>query len=164
MGATVSTTKKVIIKRPPKTIKEKAFVREYMANGGNGVQAIKATYNPKNTNVANHLAYKNLQKLDISAIFDKAGLSDDAIAQTLRDAIGATNRMGQPDWLPRLKSAEMALKVKGHFKERIEHSGAVGVYPILGGASKGAAATGTIDSIGAGGEGVEVSDEKGIVE
>ena len=130
MGAT-----KERVKRPPKTIKEKIFVDNYIKTGSPHAAAL-AAYNVSDKN-ASALAYTTLKKLDISTIFEKAGLTDDAIAQTLRDAMGALRGKDMPDWLPRLKATEMALKVKGHFKERIEHSGSVGVYPILGGASKG---------------------------
>ena len=125
-----------INKHKPRTIKQKRFVKEYIKSGGNATQAAMVAYPNAGYQTAAAIASNNLKSLDIVAIFDKAGLTDEAIAKTLYKASRAKKDNGHPDWLPRLKASEMALKVRGHFKERIEHMGAVGVYPILGGLSK----------------------------
>lgn len=119
-----------------RTVKQKRFIKEYIKSGGNGTKAAMVAYPGTTYSSAASIATRNLEKLDIATIFDNAGLTDEAIATTLNEARSATRDNGKPDWLPRLKASEMALKVRGHFKERIEHMGSVGVYPILGGLTK----------------------------
>lgn len=123
-------------KLKPRTLKQKRFIKEYIKSGGNATRAAMIAYPNTTYNSAAVIANENLNKLDIIAIFDNAGLTDEAIATTLNEARSATRDNGKPDWLPRLKASEMALKVRGHFKEKIEHMGSVGVYPILGGLTK----------------------------
>jgi hypothetical protein len=119
----------------PRTVKQRRFIKEYVKTGNATTAALIAYPNATFTS-AQQIASVNLKKLDITAIFDQAGLTDQRIAKTLYRAFFAKRPDGKPDWLPRLKASEMALKVRGHFKERIEHMGSVGVYPILGGVSK----------------------------
>ena len=122
------------IKHEPRTIKQRKWVKEYIKTG-NATEAARVAYNGITNRTAQQVGFENASKLDITAIFDRAGLTDARIANTLYRAMRAKRSDGKPDWLPRLKASEMALKVRGHFKERIEHMGAVGVYPILGGLS-----------------------------
>ena len=132
----------------PRTIKQRKWAKALIETGS-PTEAARIAY-PGTTEITiRTIASENSKKLDITAVFDKAGLTDYWIADTLYGAMSATRDNGKPDWLPRLKASEMALKVRGHFKERIEHMGAIGVYPILGGLSKGK------DVI----EGVEVVDK-----
>ena len=42
--------------------KQKAFIAEYVRNGGNGVQAALTVYNTEDYNTANQIARDNLQK------------------------------------------------------------------------------------------------------
>lgn len=126
----------VPIKYKPRTMKQKKWAKAYIETGSS-IDAVRQAYPNITRSTAETISHDNMQKLDISHIFEKAGLTDDYIAKTLYRAMRAKRPDGKPDWLPRLKSSEMALKVRGHFKERIEHMGAVGVYPILGGISKG---------------------------
>lgn len=119
----------------PRTIKQRKWVKE-LVKTGSPTEAARIAYPGITENTVRTIASENTKKLDITAIFVKAGLTDYYIARTLKRAMYAKKDNGKPDWLPRLKASEMALKVKGHFKERIEHIGAVGVYPILGGLTK----------------------------
>ena len=43
-------------------LKQKAFIAEYVRNGGNGVQAALKVYDTEDYNTANQIARDNLQK------------------------------------------------------------------------------------------------------
>lgn len=138
-------------KRPPKTIKEKKFVKEYIKNGGNATKAAKKVYDTTSYNSSANIGYQNLKKLDFPAILDRAGITDDFIAKTMKEGMEAIKPISAvngkdageasmdfidvPDWQARLKATELATKAKGHLKDKIEHSGEVKMVPILGGIS-----------------------------
>lgn len=128
--------RKRAVKHLPRTAKQKKFAREY-AKTGNATLAAKRSYNIMGSgkSTASALGAQLVAKLDMSAQLDKIGVTDAFISRTLKGAMKAKRANGQADWVPRLEGAKIAAKIKGHFKERVEHSGAVGVYPILGGAS-----------------------------
>lgn len=74
--------KKPIVKRAPKTVKEKKFVKAYLESG-NGTQAVmeagyKATYQS-----ARVIASENLAKLNMDYWFEKAGLTNEVLAQAV---------------------------------------------------------------------------------
>lgn len=106
-------------KRLPKTIKEKKFVNEYLKTG-NATEAAQKVYNAKSYNSSANIGYQNLKKLDFPTILDRAGITDDFIAKTIRGGMKAKNNLGKPEWASRLKATELATKSKGHLKERIE--------------------------------------------
>lgn len=123
-----------VTKRPPKTIKEKRFVKEYLKSG-NATEAAAKVYDVSNLNSAHAIGSQNLQRLTISDELDKIGLTDSKIASVLLDAIDAqktvssynTNREANaetddfidiPDWQARLKAIEITAKMKGHFIEK----------------------------------------------
>jgi phage terminase small subunit len=135
----------------PKTFKEKRFVNEYLKTG-NATEAASRVYNVKNRISANAIGSENLAKLSFDLILDKAGVTDDFIAKTIRRGMKAkrtvsvsnTNRdadantndfIDVPDWTNRLKATELASKAKGHLKDKVEHSGNINVIPLLGGQS-----------------------------
>lgn len=121
-------------KRPPRTIKEKKFVKEYLKTG-NATEAAAKVYDVSNRASAGAIGGENLQKLTISQILDNAGLTDEKIGKTLNEAIEANKPIGAinskdadsstmdfidvPDWQARLKATELASKIKGHLKDRI---------------------------------------------
>lgn len=137
-------------KRPPKTIKEKKFVNEYLKTG-NATEAASKIYDVSNRNSARSIGSENLAKLDFPSILDRAGITDDFIAKTMKEGMEASKPISAvsgkdageasmdfidvPDWQARLKATELATKAKGHLKDKIEHSGEVKVTPILGGIS-----------------------------
>lgn len=123
------------VKRPPRTIKEKKFVKEYLKSG-NATEAAQKVYDVSNYNSAHAIGSQNVQKLTIVDIMEKNGLTDDLIASTLRQAMKAKGEKGTPEWNARLKATELTSKIKGHLREKIEHSGFIGVIPILGGKTK----------------------------
>ena len=123
------------LKHLPRTPKQKKFVKEYVKTGNAGLAA-KRAYNILGSDAtARNMGSELVAKLDMSAMLDKVGVTDAFISRTIKGAMKAKRMSGQPDWVPRLEGAKIAAKIKGHFKERVEHSGVVGVYPILGGAS-----------------------------
>lgn len=140
-----------VIKRPPKTLKERKFLKVY-AETGNATEAASQSYNVIDRDSARSLGTQILAKLSIVDILDKAGVTDDKIASTIRGGMKAKRTISSsnpsrdadqntndfidvPDWTNRLKATELASKIKGHLKERIEHSGSIAM-PIYGGQSK----------------------------
>lgn len=74
--------KKVIVKRPPKTVKELKFAKEYINTNGNATKAALASYNttPK---TAARVGSEVLAKLDITSYFKKAGLTHEVLTQAV---------------------------------------------------------------------------------
>jgi phage terminase small subunit len=138
-------------KRPPKTLKEKRFVKEY-AIDGNGTRAAMEVYDVSNKNSAAVIASQNLTRLNIYEVLDRAGVTDDKIAQTVGEGMGATKPISAvagkdaseasvdfidvPDWPSRLKATELASKMKGHLKDRVDLTSGDVPFPIYGGRSK----------------------------
>ena len=128
-------TKEVKPKRPPRTPKERKFVKEYLTNGGNKVQAAMAAYDTKSINSATRIAYENTQKLTFDDYFEKAGLTDEAIAPNLRDAAFA-EKTDTADWNIRLKAHELAVKLMNKMpKEQGDTTNNIVIAPIMGGTS-----------------------------
>jgi len=137
-------------KRPPKTLKERKFVKEYIKDG-NGTRAASEVYDVSNNNSAAVIASQNLRRLNIYDVLDRAGVTDDKIAETIGEGMEANKPISAvagkdaseasvdfidvPDWQARLKATELASKMKGHLKDKVEHSGSI-VIPIYGGKSK----------------------------
>ncbi len=72
------------------TLKQKTFVKEYLANGGNGTQAAMMAYNAKDSGSAGEIASQNLKKVEIQKALngqlEKKGL-------TLKQITGNIARM-----------------------------------------------------------------------
>lgn len=110
-------------KRKPKTVKEIHFAKEYIENGGNGVQAALAAYDTENYASANVIAQENLQKLSFDHYFEKAGLTDEAIAGNISRIANEAMRIhgGGDDFIEindeptRLKANELAVRIMGKF-------------------------------------------------
>lgn len=138
-------TKKVVKKRPPKTVKEKKFVKAYIENGGNGVKAALESYDTDNYGSANRIAQDNVQKLSFDHYFAAAGLTDKAISENIANIAlrakrihGTDSDFIEVDDNPtRLKATELAIKVMGKFappKAPVDPEGNT-VVPILMGLS-----------------------------
>lgn len=107
------------------TIKQKKFVKEYVANDGNGKQAYKAAYGVTNDNTAAAEASTTLSKPNvkeaIDAALEKADITIDAAVQPIKDGLVATRTFGTGDGDAyeaidhsiRLKASGMALKLLG---------------------------------------------------
>lgn len=112
------------IKRPPKTIKEKKWAKEYVKTG-NATEAAARVYDVKNRDSANAVGNENIAKLSFVEILDKAGVTDERLAETLNEAMVANKLHSSPtepdrevaDWQARLKATELATKAKGHLKD-----------------------------------------------
>ncbi len=128
------------------------FVKEYLKTG-NATEAASKVYDVSTRDVARNIGSQNVAKLSIVDIMEKRGLTDEKISDTLVEAMDANKTVRSsdpgvessaesndfidiPDWQARLKATELASKIKGHLKDKVEHSGQVGVIPILGGRSK----------------------------
>lgn len=111
---------KKIKKRPPKTLKERAFMYEYANNGGNATKAvIAAGYNVGSEKGAGIIGVKNMKKLDFSQIYAKMGLTDEAIAaNTTRIALSSKKRDQftgelETDDAMQLKGMDFAVRMMG---------------------------------------------------
>ncbi len=69
-------------KRPPKTVKERKFVKAYVQNGGNATQAALAAYDTTPA-TARQIGSELLTKLDVSAIMENMGLDDEVLISCL---------------------------------------------------------------------------------
>lgn len=133
-------------KRPPKTIKEKAFVKAL----------VKTTTAAEAARIAGYkdpiqAAYENKIKLDLPDLMDKKGLTDDHLLDKLdeglesnrvisaiitdKQANGATNDFIEvPDMVVRHKYLETALKLKGKLQPASNQTNVQinNVIPIIG--------------------------------
>lgn len=127
------------------TIKQKKFVKEYVANDGNGRNAAKAVYDVNSDGVAASIASENLNKPNVKEAIElalmKHEITMDAAVAPIADGLKATKYFepnedgtatGQPDHSVRLKASSMALKLMGAEKE--DSKGSV-VFNFKGGAS-----------------------------
>lgn len=119
--------KKVIVKRAPRTVKERKFVQEYIENGGNKVKAVFASYDvkPGDYNTASTIAAENIQKLTIPDLFDLYGITDEHLVEKMKNGLNATKVVTsytEPDKIVEDFSVQHswwkdAMKIKGHLKE-----------------------------------------------
>lgn len=110
---------KSVNKRPPKTLKEKKFVQEYLKTG-NATEAASRSYLVKNRNVAKVIGAQNLTKLNFTDYFDQLGLDDQSLVGSLIEATHATRYsydQEAPDWNNRLKALELCMRLKGTFSK-----------------------------------------------
>lgn len=85
------------------TLKQKAFVKEYVKNGGNGTQAALKTYDTDDYATARAIASENLTKPNI-------------MEELLRTAerLGATKEKVVSPVIDALNSDELDMRLKGH--------------------------------------------------
>jgi hypothetical protein len=112
-------------KRPPKTPKEKKFVKEY-AKTGNATEAAARVYDVKDRESARAIGSEILAKLDLSSLMDEMGLTDERLLKVLDEGLKAINRnkLGEtPDHPTRHKFLDTALKLKDKYPAgKIDHS------------------------------------------
>ena len=125
------------------TVKQEAFCREYIRNGGNGLQAAKdAGYKAKDDGCYGSIAVENLQKPAIRAFIDaemerinnsKICGEKEALEIVSRIARGEANAEGKaPHESVRLKAADMLLKVNGSYApEKLEVTGDIDIAAVL---------------------------------
>lgn len=91
--ATVSSAKKQVTKRAPKTLKEKRFVKLLPTASSVTQAVIDAGYEVSSRFAAAQIGYENMKKLDMGVWYHEAGLSLEVIAQnTARIALTAKKR------------------------------------------------------------------------
>jgi phage terminase small subunit len=77
------------MKTPPETLKQKAWVKEYI-ECKNATEAAMRVYDCKDRDSAKAIGGENLSKLNFKEVLDARGLGDDSIAETLAEARQAT--------------------------------------------------------------------------
>jgi Terminase small subunit len=110
----------------PLTIKQKKFVKAYVANSGNGTRAALAAYNTVDKNTAHQIASETLQKPTVKKAIEKAlekhHITLDAAVKPIADGLVATRASFNTseegskevaDHPTRLKASGMALKLLG---------------------------------------------------
>jgi len=105
-------------KRPPKTLKERAWLKEYIKTG-NATQSALKTYNTSNLGSAKQIGHENLTKLDLAQIMEAKGLTDDNlmnhIVEGLEKPVKVTaDGIETPDYAVRHKYLETTLRLKGY--------------------------------------------------
>jgi phage terminase small subunit len=118
----------------PLTVKQKKFVKAYVATDGNGQEAAKQVYDVKTDGVARSIASENLTKPNvrfaIEQSLEKHQITMDAAIAPIAEGLKAekVSISGQgdqafaevtPDHSIRLKASGMALKLMGADKEQI---------------------------------------------
>lgn len=140
-------SKAPIKKRAPRTVKEKKFAKEYIANGGNATAAALAVYDVGNSkdpySTASVIGTENIAKLSFDHYFTSAGLSDEVVAQNItRIALTAKKRdqfsgeITDNDEL-QLRAMAEAIKIQGKYappRAPVDEKGET-VRPILAGIS-----------------------------
>lgn len=134
-----TASKKLVVKRPPRTLKEKKFAKAYLETGNATESVILAGYDVKNRHVAENIASENLGKLGFDHYFREAGLTDDVMAlNTARIALTSKKRdqfTGEvtTDDAMQLRGMEFAAKLQSKLIPRaaVDSEGRV-VTPILG--------------------------------
>ena len=117
-------------KRPPKTIKEKKFVKEYLKTG-NATEAAVRVYDATSRASAAAIGGENLQKLTFPELMDEMGITDDKLIGVLDEGLGATRNISAiagteanggtvdfvevPDYQVRHRYLETGLKLKDYF-------------------------------------------------
>lgn len=113
--------KKIIVKRPPKTMKEKKFIQEYIRNGGNSTQAALKVYDTDSIGSASRIGFENTAKLSFEHYFEKSGLTDAKMAQNITRVALNSKKQNQftgeidNDDITQLKAMELAIKIMGKF-------------------------------------------------
>lgn len=99
------------------TFKQKAFVKEYISNNGNGTQAVLKTYDVKNEEVARSIASENLTKPDvketIQEILNRKGLGLEHISEEINVLANASVTNVSAD--VKLRSLDTLLKLHGAY-------------------------------------------------
>jgi hypothetical protein len=117
------------------TIKQKKFVKAYVANDGNGTQAALQTYNTVDEKTAGVIAVENLAKPSIKEAIESAlvkhEITMDAAIKPIADGLRATKEFGENrieivDHSTRLKASGMALKLLG--AEKQEQSSGTNIF------------------------------------
>jgi len=108
----------------PLAPRQRAFVKEWLANGGNGTQAALKTYGCTTDNSAAVCAYRLLRNPKIQEVIRQALVASDLSLQdivgVLAEGMDATKLAkgtdtGVPDHSTRLRSADMALRLLGAY-------------------------------------------------
>jgi len=117
-------------KRKRVTAKQKNYVKEYIRNGENGTQAVLSTYNTKSARNASHIAMRNkkspLVQQYMRKVLEKAGMTDDYIAEGLRkgfDAGTGEDALRKATLADSIRIAEMGYRLSDRFpatKKKIE--------------------------------------------
>jgi hypothetical protein len=111
------------------TTKQRKFFSIY-ARTLNATEAAMQTYNCKNRDVANALGAETLRKLSVPELLEAVGLTDENLAQGIREGRDATKPIvfkGElraiPDHAIRHKYIETSLRLKKKLVDKVELTG-----------------------------------------
>ncbi|HEY2930867.1 MAG TPA: terminase small subunit [Acidobacteriota bacterium] len=104
--------------RKTTTLKQKAFIAEYLANGGNGTQAALKVYGTTDPGTAAVIANENLRKPnlknEIRRLMGKVELREEDAMLVVKDALTA-DKTDIADHPVRLRGADMVFRLKGTY-------------------------------------------------
>ena len=102
------------------TLRQKKLALGYLKHGNKTKAAIEAGYSPKTAHVQGSQILEKI-KPELNRLMDRMGLSESALLKPIKEAIQA-NAVYQgiethaPDHSNRLKSTELAWKLRGHLR------------------------------------------------
>ena len=106
------------------TLKQRKLLKAYLKTGNKTQAAIDAGYSPK---TARSSGAQTLQKIapGLNRLMDRAGLSEKRLLDPIRDGLKAHvifqgDETDAPDHSSRLKSSELAWKLRGHLRPQPE--------------------------------------------
>lgn len=118
-------------------------MKEY-AKTGNATEAAARVYDVKDRKSAGQIGYENSEKLDISRLMDKIGLTDDRLLKVLKEGLKATypkkmkvirpegpTEEEVPDHPTRHKFLDTALKLKDRYPAE-KHKHDINTMPVPG--------------------------------
>lgn len=112
------------------TFKQKEWLKLYLQTK-NATEAAAQVYDVKDRMSAGQIGYENLKKLDMSELMDAMGMTDDYLADKVKEGMEKPVRIvtvkGEakvvPDYQARHKYVDTALKLKKKLSDRVELTG-----------------------------------------
>jgi len=115
------------------TLRQRKLAREYLRTGSKTRAAIAAGYSPR---TAYSMGGQQLRKIEpeLNRLMDRAGLSEKALLEPIRNGLKARAifqgvESDAPDHSNRLKSSELAWKLRGHLRNT--DAGSAPTHPII---------------------------------
>lgn len=98
------------------SLKQKKYIDEYIANGGNGSQAALQAYDTNDPHTARQIAYENMTKPDVISYYNAKIKASDAKPEKVITLL--LNELNSPEPVIRLKAAELLGKHLRMFSDK----------------------------------------------
>lgn len=135
--------KRMVKKEKPLTVRQAKYLKALPTSKTKKEAAMKAGYTEETADNAKQKIEAMVGKSRMREAFEKAGITDERIAKTVRQAMKAKKALvvhtgkdssmvhETPDYSTRIKAADLAGKFRGDFVEKIEHSGEIAGQVIM---------------------------------